>query len=434
MAYNKNNKIVYVPMGADKINSGHLNIINYAKKKGKVIIGLFSDKAIAEYKRLPLINYNSRLEMLENLKGINKIIKQDTWDYTYNLNKIKPDFVAHGDDWKEGIQKTQRQKVISTLSKWGGKLLEIKYTKNPDLSKIHKKFDNIFFNNIARVSRLRRLLNAKSITRILEAHSPLTGQIIENLSHVKNNKYFEFDGMWSSSLTDSAIRGKPDNQSVDYSTRLSGLNEILDVTNKPMVFDGDNGGRIEHIKYLVKSLERLGISAIVIEDKVGLKKNSLFKNQSGVKQDNIKNFSNKIKVAKSAMSSEDMLLIARIESFILGKSTKDALERAIKYSKAGADAILIHSKENSPKKIIKFAKMFKKSKFYKPLVAVPSTYSKTYEDQLAKHGFKLIIYANHMLRASYPAMLNTAKMILKNKRSFEVEKKIIPIKQIISLF
>tara|TARA_B100000768_G_C11248593_1_gene362967 strand:- start:27 stop:1331 length:1305 start_codon:yes stop_codon:yes gene_type:complete len=433
MNLSKKNKIVYVPMGADKINTGHLNIINNAKKKGKVIIGLFSDKAIAEYKRLPLINYKSRLGIIENLKGIHKIIKQDTWDYTYNLKKIKPDFVAHGDDWKKGIQKKQRQKVIKTLKTWGGKLLEIKYTNNPKLSRVHKKFDNIYFNNVARISRLNRLFEAKSITRILEAHSPLTGQIIENLSYIKKNKFFEFDGIWSSSLTDSAVRGKPDNQSVDYSTRLNGLNEILDVTSKPVVFDGDNGGRVEHIKYLVRSLERLGVSALVIEDKTGLKKNSLFKNQAGVKQDSIKNFSNKIRIAKNAMSSKDMLLIARIESFILGKSAKDAIERANRYSQAGADAILIHSKDNNPKKIIEFAKKFKKSKYFKPLVAVPSTYSKTYENYLEKHGFKMVIYANQMLRASYPSMVEVAKMILKNKRSFEAEKKIIPIKEIINL-
>ena len=239
--------------------------------------------------------------------------------------------------------------------------------------------------------------------------------------------------MWSSSLTDSALRGKPDNQSVDYSTRIQGLNEILEVTTKPIIFDADNGGRLEHLPYMIKSLERIGVSAAIIEDKVGLKKNSLFKNQSGVKQDSIKKFCQKIAKAKDTKISDDFLIIARIESFILGKSLSDALKRAEAYSKAGADAILIHSKENNPSQIFSFAKKFTKSKFFKPMVAVPSSYSKTYERDFIKNGFKIVIYANHLMRAAYPAMLNAAKSILSNNRSFNIENKISPIKDIINL-
>ena len=257
--------------------------------------------------------------------------------------------------------------------------------------------------------------------------------IIENLKVTKQQTYLEFDGMWSSSLTDSALRGKPDNQSVDYSTRIAGLNEIFEVTTKPLIFDADNGGRIEHISYMIKSLERMGVSAAIIEDKIGLKKNSLFKDQKGTKQDSIVGFSKKITQAKDATISDDFFIIARIESFILGKSLNDALKRAEAYSKAGADAILIHSKENNPSQIFEFAKKFTKSKYFKPMVAVPSSYSKTYEKDLIKNGFKIIIYANHLMRASYPAMLNAAKTILMKKRSFELEKKIIPIKEIINL-
>ena len=420
-------------MGADIIHSGHINVINQAKKYGKIVIGLFTDSAIAEYKSLPLINYEQRFEIIKNFKGIIKIMKQDTWDYTKNLKKLKPDFLIHGDDWREGIQKNMRNKVIKTLKLWGGKLIEVPYTKKASTSKIHEKVKNIYFNTESRVSRLQRLLQSKKIVRILEAHNSLTGLIIENLKLTKNQKFLEFDGMWSSSLTDSAIRGKPDNQSVDYSTRISGLNEILDVTNKPVIFDADNGGRIEHLPYLIRGLERAGVSAIVIEDKIGLKKNSLFKNQTGVKQDSIKNFCRKLKKARESKLSSDLLIVARIESLILGKSMNDAIKRAEAYSKAGADAILIHSKKKNSREIFSFAKRFVKSKYYKPMVAVPSTYSKIYEKDLAKNGFKIVIYANHLLRAAYPAMVEVAKKILVNQRSFDVEKKISSIDEVINL-
>jgi len=293
-------------------------------------------------------------------------------------------------------------------------------------------------NNIAnvpenRVSRLKRLINSKNIVRILESHNSLTGLIIEKINVIKNKKIIEFDGMWSSSLTDSATKGKPDNSSVDFSSRIASLNEMMDVTSKPLVFDADNGGQIEHISFLVRSLERSGVSAIIIEDKTGLKKNSLFKNQSDTKQDKPHLFAKKIKKICNTRKIKDFMVVARIESFIVGKGLKDALKRADVYSKAGADAILIHSKEKTPKEIFSFAKEFKKSKYYVPLVSVPSTYSKVHEKELIENGFKLVIYANQLLRAAYPAMQNTAKTILNHGRAFEVDKKIIPINEIINL-
>ncbi len=285
-----------------------------------------------------------------------------------------------------------------------------------------------------RISRLKRLISSKDIVKILESHNALTGLIIENL-FIKNSKgiNIEFDGMWSSSLTDSATKGKPDNSSVDFSSRILSLNEMMEVTTKPLVFDADNGGQLEHLPFLIRSLERSGVSAIIIEDKIGLKKNSLFKNQDNVKQDNPRNFANKIKKICNSRQYNDFMVIARIESLILKKGLNDALNRAELYSRAGADAILIHSKHKNPNEIFSFAKKFRKSKNYIPLVAVPSTYSKVYEKDLIKNGFKLVIYANQLLRSAYPAMLNTAKIILKNKRSFEADKKIISINEIINL-
>ncbi len=429
----KKNKIVYVPMGADIIHSGHLNILKHAQKYGEVVIGLFTDSAIAEYKRLPLIGYSQRYDIIKNIKGVSKVVAQDTWDYSKNLNKLKPDYVVHGDDWKKGVQKGIRDKVIKTLKKWSGKLIEPKYTQNISANSLKNKINDIIYFPQNRVSILKRLIYSKNIVRILESHNSLTGLIIENLNILKNKKMLEFDGMWSSSLTDSATKGKPDNSSVDFSSRITSLNEMMDVTTKPLVFDADNGGQVEHLPFLVRSLERAGTSAIIMEDKIGLKKNSLFKNQTGTKQDKPNIFAKKIKKICNSRQSNDFMVIARIESFILGKGLKDALKRAEIYSKAGADAILIHSKEKSTKEIFSFAREFRKSKNFVPLVSVPSTYSKVYEKELIKNGFKLVIYANQLLRAAYPAMQNAAKTILKNSRAFEIDKKIIPIKEIINL-
>ena len=433
MKKNKNIKKVYVGFSADILHEGHINILKIASKLGEVTVGLLTDSAISSYKKLPHLNYKQREIILKNIKFVKKVLPQDTLDYTKNLLSLKPHYVVHGDDWKFGIQKKIREQVIKTLKKWSGKLVEPKYTKNISSSKIKSKIIELGTSPENRKSKLKRLIDAKKIVRIIESHNAFTGLIAENLKLIKNQKFLEFDGMWSSSLTDSAIRGKPDNQAVDYSTRILGLNEILDVTTKPIIFDADNGGKIEHISYLIRTLERVGISAVVIEDKVGLKRNSLFKKQVGVKQDSIENFCTKLKRAKEAKISDDLFIVARIESFILGKDLKDAMRRAEAYSQAGADAILIHSKEKYPNQIFSFSKNFSKSKFFKPLIAVPSTYSRTYEHELINNGFKVVIYANHFLRAIYPAILNVAKMILKNQRSFEAEKKISSINEVINL-
>ena len=425
-------KIVYVPLAADILHEGHLNILKIASSYGKVIVGLLTDAAIIQYKNLPFFDYDQRFKIVSNLKLVDKVVPQKSWDYKEILNSIKPDFFVHGDDWKVGIQSKIRLEVIRELKKWNGKLIEPKYFKT--ISKDYqKKILQMGITPDQRKLKLKRLLKVRKILRILESHSALSSMIIENVNINKNGKLLEFDGIWSSSLTDSTLRGKPDNQSVDYSQRINSLNDTIDTSLKPIIFDGDNGGRLEHLIYLVKNLEKIGVSALVLEDKKGLKINSLFQDQSKSFQENIIEFSKKIKIAVNSRISKDFMIIARIESLILGKSIKDALHRAEKYSIAGADAILIHSKEKNPKEIFQFAKLFKKSKFYKPMIAVPSTYSKTYEKELIKHDFKIVIYANHLLRASYKAMHETAKNILINQRAFEIEKNITPINEIISL-
>ncbi len=429
----KSKKKVYVGLSADIIHEGHINILKKASSFGDVIVGLLTDDAISSYKNIPYLDYKRRKIIIQNIQYVKKVIPQNTLDYVSNLEILKPDFVVHGDDWKTGVQKKTRDRVIKTLKKWSGKLIEPKYTKDISSTIIKNKILEVAAIPENRISRLKRLLASKDIVRILESHNSLTGLIIENIKVTKKKVNIEFDGMWSSSLTDSATKGKPDNSSVDFSSRISSLNDMMDVTTKPLVFDADNGGQLEHLPFLVRSLERSGVSAIIMEDKIGLKKNSLFKNQKDTKQDKPELFAKKIKKICNSRSSNDFLFIARIESFILGKGLNDALKRAEIYAKAGADAILIHSKEKTPNEIFSFAKKFKKNKNFIPLVAVPSTYSKVYEKDLIKNGFKLVIYANQLLRAAYPAMEFAAKKILENGRSFEIENKIVPIKKIINL-
>ena len=430
----KNNKIVYIGMSVDLVHNGHLNIINEGRKLGKVTIGLLTDEAIASYKRLPLIEYSARKIIVENLKGVNKVIPQKTLDYIPNLKKIKPDFVVHGDDWKTGVQKDVRHKVIKILKEWGGKLVEPQYTKGVSSTDLISAINKRGITPGKRMKTLRRLIQVKPIVRILEAHNGLTGLIVENTSLIKDGNKMEFDGIWESSLTDSTAKGKPDTELVDFTSRFSTIEEILEVTTKPIIVDGDTGGRIEHFKFRVKTLERLGVSAIIIEDKIGDKRNSLFGTTVPQSQDTIKNFSMKIYEGKQSQVTDDFMIIARIESLILKQGMKDALLRAKAYIEAGADGIMIHSKEKDGQEIVKFCKNYETYINKVPLVVVPSTYSHMTEKELEAMGVNVVIYANHLLRSAYPPMVDAAQSILKNNRALEASKKYcMPIKDIITL-
>ena len=426
-------KKVYIGMSADIIHPGHLNIIKQGVELGEVTIGLLTDRAIASYKRLPYLNYHQRKEVIENIKGVKNVIEQDSLDYTKNLIKLKPDFVVHGDDWQEGVQKQTRINVITTLKEWNGELIDVPYTKGINSTLLNKKIKEIGITPDVRRGLLRRLIESKNIVRILESHSGLTGLIIEKIRIEKNNNLKEFDGMWSSSLTDSTSKGKPDIEAVDLTTRLQGINDMLETTTKPLIYDGDTGGKIEHFSFSVRTLERLGVSAIIIEDKTGLKKNSLFGTDVEQTQDSIENFCHKIRTGVSAKISDDFMVIARIESLILDQGMDDAIERAEAYLKAGADGIMIHSRKKNPDEIFEFCKLYKNLSNRKDLVVVPSSYSSVKESQLIDHGANIVIYANQLLRSAYPAMVKTANSILENDRSKEADDNMMPIKEILEL-
>ena len=423
------NKIVYIGMCADLIHHGHLNIIKEAKKYGNVVVGLLTDSAIASYKRLPALCYEERKIIVENIKGVERVVAQETLDYIPNLEKLKPTYVVHGDDWKEGIQKQIRQGVVDKLKEWGGEVVDVPYTKGVSSTKLHNNLKEIGTTPDIRIKMLKRLIESKPIVRILEAHNGLTGLIVEKTKE----GYDEFDGMWLSSLTHSASKGKPDTQYVDITTVSQTLGEIFDVTTKPMIVDLDNGGLVEHFKPTIRSLERLGVSAVIIEDKIGNKRNSLFDDTSNQLQDTIEDFSYKISEGKKSLVTKDFMIIARVESFILGNGLGNAIKRAQAYIEAGADGIMIHSKSKKPDEISSFCEEYKKLKKVVPLIVVPSTYNDITEDELECLGINVVIYANHLLRSAYPSMVDTATSILQNKRSYEANDKCLPIKQVLEL-
>ena len=427
-------KKIYVGMSADLVHPGHMNILKEAARLGEVTVGLLTDAAIASYKRVPYLTYEQRKAVVENIKGVARVIPQETLDYAPNLLAEKPDIVVHGDDWRVGVQAKIRLKVIEALAQWGGELVEIPYTKGISSTQLHEDIKAIGTTPDVRLRRLRRLLDAKGFVRALEVHHGLSGLIVENL-HVTapDGTTREFDCMWSSSLTDSTARGKPDIEAVDMTSRMVMVNEIFEVTTKPLILDADTGGRPEHFGFTVKSLERLGVSAVVIEDKVGLKKNSLFGTEVEQTQDSIEGFARKIQSGKNAQVTRDFMIVARIESLILEKGLEDAMARAKAYIDAGADAVMIHSRRKDPAEILEFCDRYNGLPDRKPLVLVPSSYNTVREEELAEAGANIVIYANHMLRSAYPAMQRVAKSILEHGRSADCEDQCLSIKEILDL-
>ena len=426
-------KTVYIGMSLDILHHGHINIINQASKYGDLIIGLLTDSAIADHKRLPVLSYENRKKIALNIQGVTQVVPQHEWDYTNNLKKYKPDYMVHGDDWTEGPLAPYRDLALSALSEYGGQLIEVPYTKDISSSAIYQTTTAFGTTPDLRRASLKRLLAAKKLVRIIEAHSPLSALIGEHAVVKSYDKTLQFDGFWSSSLTDSAEMGKPDIEALDISQRLSNINHIFDVTTKPLIMDADTGGKVEHFELNVRSMERLGISAVIIEDKTGLKKNSLLGNEAPQTQENVDVFSNKIREARSSRVSDDFMVIARIESLILESGMEDALMRADAYVNAGVDGIMIHSRRKTPDEVFEFAKNFRLKHPNIPLICVPTSYNQVKEKELEENGFNVVIYANHMLRAAYPAMKSVAESILSNSRSLEADNQIMSIKEVLEL-
>ncbi|WP_211232571.1 phosphoenolpyruvate mutase [Brachyspira alvinipulli] len=431
--YFKDEKIVYLAFSTDIIHGGHIRILKRAKELGKVIVGVMSDQAVASFKRYPVLDYVHRYEIIKNIKYVDETIEQKTLSYTDNLIKIKPDYVVHGDEWRYDSLKYIREDTLKTLKKIGGKLIEYPFSTDREFSVLEFKSAEYLSIPEVRRGRLKKILSYKPVVSIIEAHNGLTGLIAEKTTVVKDGKYYQFDGMWVSSLCDSTSRGKPDIELVDLSSRLQTIDEIMEVTTKPIILDADTGGLIEHFVYNVKTLERIGVSAVIIEDKIGLKKNSLFGTEVEQHQDTIENFCNKISAGKQVLKTKDFMIIARIESLILEQGMDDALKRAFAYSEAGADGIMIHSRRKEPDEIFEFCSKFREKNEKSYLVVVPTTFNTVTEDEFADIGVNIVIYANQLTRSAFPAMKKTAETILYNRRAKEADDMCMSIKDILTL-
>ena len=424
-------KKVYVSLIADLLHAGHINVLERASRYGNVTVGLLTSTAINELNDTAYLKYQQRADVINSLKMVTRVVPQDGASYKENLMRLKPDFVVHGDDWKEGEQSKYRQEVIELLSEWGGELIEVKYSSDISDKNLKNQLMRLGVTTVHRLGRLRQLIKNKPIVRILEAHNALSALIAENTVVERNGESVSFDGIWSSSLTDSTAKGKPDIEAIDMTSRINAVNDIFEVTTKPMIFDADTGGKTEHFEFTVKSLERTGVSAVVIEDKTGLKKNSLFGNDVAQTQDSVENFSDKISRGKEAQVGDDFMIIARIESLILEAGMEDALVRAEAYIKAGADGIMIHSRHKNPAEIIEFMHKFRGVDKITPVIVVPTSFNSVTVEEFVEMGVNAVVTANHMLRAAYPAMLNVAKSVLENGRSLGAEPDCMSISEIL---
>ena len=427
------NKQVYICFSTDIIHGGHINIINKAAQLGEVTVGLLSDEAVASYKRFPLLTYEERKNVISNIKGVSRVVKQDELSYKKNLRQYKPDIVVHGDDWKTGFQKPIRDEVLDVLNEYGGRLVEYPYSESEEYQSLESYSRSQLTIPDIRRGRLRKLLAMKPLVSAIEAHSGITGLIAEKTMVLEEGKTYQYDAMWVSSLCDSTAKGKPDIELVDMSSRMRTIDDIMEVTTKPIILDGDTGGLVEHFVYNVRTLERVGVSAVIIEDKTGLKKNSLFGNDVKQTQDTIENFCTKISAGKKAQKTREFMIIARIESLILEQGMEDALTRARAYVAAGADGIMIHSRKKEPDEIFEFVEAFRKEDTHTPIVVVPTSFNQVTEQEFADKGVNIVIYANQLTRSGFPAMQKTAETILKNHRAKEADDLCMPIKEIITL-
>lgn len=426
-------KTVYTCFCTDVIHEGHMNLLRKAKEYGEVTVGILADEAMVRFNRFPTVSLENRMRIVEETGLADRIIVQNEIMYDTVLRELRPDYVIHGDNWREGPEKSIRQNVLDNLKIYGGELIEIPYTYNEKVRKIDDNMREKLAMPEFRRKRLRQLLGMRPIVKALEVHSGLTGLIAEKTIVDSNGELDQFDAMWISSLCDSTAKGKPDIELVDMSSRIRTIDDVMDVTTKPIIMDGDTGGLVEHFVYNVRTLERMGVSAVIIEDKTGLKKNSLFGTEVEQTQDTIENFTQKIRAGKQVLRTEEFMIIARIESLILERGMEDACQRAFAYVEAGADGIMIHSRRKEPDEILEFCSRFRKIDRTTPIVVVPTSFNQITEEELAAAGVNIVIYANQLTRSAYPAMQNTAVEILKNHRAMEVESDLMPFKDIIRL-
>ena len=421
----------YVDMVGDLFHIGHLRQIQQAQQLGyEVVVGVHSDEDVASYKRLPIMTMSERVTIVSEMPNVLKVIPSAPLRITQEfIEEHKIDMVFHGHEAEEDYLYDHMYGIPKSIGKF------TRTARTPEISTtalIERVVSRESSAAWSRVSTLRDLLNTRGkhrALRIMEAHNGLSGLVVEHASAGGKS----FDGMWSSSLTASVSKGKPDIEVVDTTARLQLVRDTMEVTGKPMVYDGDTGGAPEILAFTVRSLEDLGVSACIIEDKTGLKQNSLFGTDAVQVLENIDMFCAKIKAAAAARSNRKFMVIARIEALIAGLGEKEALKRAKAYIVAGADAIMIHSKESTFDEVRSFLRAYAKFSIKVPVVAVPTSYFHVTEKELFDEGVSICIYANHMLRASYPSMTTVAESILHHGTAAACHPSLMSVKKIITL-
>ena len=274
---------------------------------------------------------------------------------------------------------------------------------------------------VAKTTQFKRMLQSKELEFILEAHNGLSAKIVEEAG---------FKGIWGSGLAISAALGVRDNNEASWTQVLEVIEFMSDATDIPILLDADTGyGNFNNVRRLVKKLEQRKIAAMCIEDKLFPKTNS-FINGEAQELAKIEEFSGKIKAAKDTQEDPDFCVVARIEAFIAGWGLDEVLKRAEAYNKAGADALLIHSKKSTADDIFAFMKEWKDTC---PVVIVPTMYYNTPTDEFRKYGISLIIWANHLVRTGIKAMQQTAAQIFKDQALTSVENEIVSVKDIFRL-
>jgi phosphoenolpyruvate phosphomutase len=423
-------KTVFVVMSAEIFHPGHLNIIKVARDLGEVTVGLATDRFNARYKRLTLMSYEDRKAIVENINGVKNVIAQDTLDLAPILRELRPDYFVHGDDWKFGPLKAVRQQVLEVMQEWGGVLVEPPYTEGISSTKLNAAWRSIGATPETRIRHFRRMLEFQPVVRLLEVHNSLSGIIIERTLVEGNERDKEFDGMWYSDLTDSLAKGKPNSSFVDLTSRINTIHGILESTTKPLIVEAGNGGITEHFVSTVKTLERLGVSAVVIADKVGYEGAVFSLNGNEPVQEDVNDFARKIASGKKTQVNKDFSIITQINSLVMHEDVENALRRARVYIEAGVDALMIHSNVETLTDFFEFCRSYRNLEDKVPLLAAIPARSSLDEDQLISAGVQFIVYPDQLLRAAYTSMLNAAKTLLIQARASDVDELYAPISEI----
>ncbi len=405
-------KTVYVGMSADLVHPGHINLLREAASLGRVTVGLLTDRAISSYKRMPFLTFEQRRAVIEHIAFVTAVVPQDTLDYTDNLRLLRPDFVVHGDDWRNGVQAQTRRRVLDVLREWGGTLVEPPYTEGISSTALRMAAMDIGFAPGVRQRRLRRMLDCKPLVRVMQAHDGLSAHIVDRLEETTQGAPREYDAIWVDSLAGAPIRGKPDPLPFDLSSRLVTLHEILDATTKPLICNAGGAGHAAGVTAAVRTLERIGVSAIVIDTEVTDRRAVPAMAASAPPQDDMAAFIREIAAARDARVTPDFMIIARINDRTRDCGADRMMARAAAGVDAGADAVMCDSDPVNPDGIFDLCRRYRRLMNGHPLLVGLSGTEGLQEHDLASAGASMVVYTDTLLRAAREAMISAASQVL----------------------